>query len=113
MVRKGILVTPPVTAGILESVTRSTLLQLEEEDLGLRVQERDIDRTELYVADEAFLCGSGAEMRPVSSVDRFPVGDGRVGPVTRQLWEIYQEVVRGRNQARAAWLTPVWQNAKQ
>jgi branched-chain amino acid aminotransferase len=112
MVRNGALVTPPVTAGILESVTRSTLLELAADDLGLRVQEREIDRTELYVADEAFFCASGMEMRAVLSVDRFPVGDGRVGPVTRQLWDTYEAVIRGRNKARIAWLTPVWEGAK-
>jgi branched-chain amino acid aminotransferase len=109
MVRNGTLVTPPVTAAILESVTRSTLLELAADDLGLRVQERDIDRSELYVADEAFFCGSAQEMRPVLSVDRFAVGDGRIGPVTRALWTAYEAVVRGRNNARAAWLTPVAQ----
>lgn len=81
-------------------------------ELGLRIQERDIDRSELYVADEAFFCGSALELRPILSVDRFPVGDGRIGPVTRQLWNAYEAVVRGRNPARAEWLTPVEQTAK-
>ena len=107
MVRNGTLVTPPVTASILESVTRSTLLELAGNDLGLRVQEREINRTELYIADEAFFCGSAQEVRPVLSVDRFPVGDGRIGPVTRRLWDAYEAAVRGRNPARTGWLTPV------
>jgi branched-chain amino acid aminotransferase len=107
MVQNGVLVTPPVAAAVLESVTRSTLLELAAQDLGLRVQERKIDPTELYVADEAFFCGSGLEIRPVFSVDRFPVGEGRIGPVTRQLWGAYEAVVRGRNKIRAGWLTPV------
>jgi branched-chain amino acid aminotransferase len=110
MIRNGALVTPPVTSSILESVTRSTLLDLASADLGLPVQERDIDRSELYVADEAFFCGSGHEMRPVLSVDRFPVGDGAVGPVTRRLWHSYQDVIRGRNRSRSEWLTSVWQD---
>lgn len=112
IVRNGTLITPPVTAGILESVTRSTLLELAADDLGLRVQEREIDRTELYVADEAFFCASGMEMRAVLSIDRFPVGNGRIGPVTRLLWDAYEAVVRGRKEARRAWLTSVWQDAK-
>ena len=112
MVRNGALVTPSVTASILESVTRSTLLELAADDLGLRVQERDIDRSELYVADEAFFCGSAVEIRPILSVDRFPIGGGHVGPVTRQLANAYEAVVRGRNTARAGWLTPVEQTAK-
>jgi branched-chain amino acid aminotransferase len=107
VVRHGTLVTPPVTASVLESVTRATLLELAEDDLGLRVQERDIDRTELYVADEVFFCGSAQEIRPVLSVDRSPVGNGGIGPVTRRLWNAYEAAVRGRNAARAAWLTPV------
>jgi branched-chain amino acid aminotransferase len=107
MVRGGVLVTPPVTASILESVTRATLLELAAEELGLRVQEREIDRSELYLAEEAFFCGSGHEIRPVLSVDRFPLGDGGVGPVTRRLWKSYEAVVRGRNASRAGWLTAV------
>lgn len=107
MVRRGTLVMPPVTASVLESVTRATLLELAADDLGLQVQERDIDRTELYVAEEVFFCGSAAEIRPVLSVDRCPVRDGGIGPVTRRLWHAYEAAVRGRNAARAAWLTPV------
>lgn len=107
MMRGGILVTPPATASILESVTRATLLELAADDLGLPVQEREIDRSELYLADEAFFCGSGHEIRPVLSIDRFPVGDGGVGQITRRLWDSYEAVIRGRNQSRAAWLTPV------
>jgi branched-chain amino acid aminotransferase len=108
IVRDGALITPPVTAGILESVTRSTLLELAANDLGLAVHERDIDRSELYVADEAFFCGSSQEITPVLSIDQFPVGSGAVGPITRRLWEIYDSLVRGRDQARTRWLTPVW-----
>jgi len=112
MVRNGVLITPPVTASILESVTRSTLLELAADDVDLRVQEREVDRSELYIADEAFFCGSRKEICPVLSVDRFPVGDGRVGPITRRLWDAYQAVIRGRNKTRAGWLTPVWQDSK-
>jgi branched-chain amino acid aminotransferase len=73
----------------------------------VKVQEREIDRSELYLAEDAFFCGSGHEIRPVLSIDRFPVGDGGVGTVTRRLWESYEAVVRGRSTSRAAWLTPV------
>src|SRR5437899_3156006 len=77
MVRKGRLVTPPVTADILESITRATLIEeICPNVLGLPVVEREIDRTELYVADEAFFCGSGYEITPIVSIDRFPLGDG-------------------------------------
>jgi branched-chain amino acid aminotransferase len=108
MVRNGTIITPPVTASILESVTRATLLELAATELGLPVQERDIDRSELYAADEAFFCASGVEVRPVVAIDRFAVGDGGVGPITRRLWDTYEAAVRGRNRARAGWLTPVW-----
>lgn len=106
MVRNGTLVTPPVTASILESVTRATLLDLAA-GLGIPVDVRQVDRTELYMADEAFFCGSGHEVRPVLSVDRFAVGDGCVGPLTRTLWDAYNATVRGRVAARAGWLTAV------
>lgn len=83
VVRRGVLMTPPVTADILESVTRATLLELFRRELGQEPVERDIDRTELCVADEAFLCGSGWEITPILSVDRLPLGDGtRPGPLT-------------------------------
>ena len=84
MVRRGRLVTPPLTADILESITRTTLIQdLVPRVLGQDVVEREIDRTEVYVADEAFFCGSGYEITPIVSIDRFPLGDGRVGPADR------------------------------
>lgn len=112
MVRDGTLVTPPITSGIVESVTRSTLLELASSDLGLQVQERDIDRSELYIADEAFFCGSGQQMRPILSINRFPLGDGRVGHITRQLWDAYEAAARGRNESRLGWLTPVFESAR-
>src|SRR6266568_5246798 len=96
MVRKGRLVTPPVTADILESITRTTLMDaICPTALGLDVVEREIDRTELYVAEEAFFCGSGYEITPIVSIDRFPVGDGKVGPITKRLQQVYMDIVRG------------------
>jgi branched-chain amino acid aminotransferase len=72
------------------------------------VTERTIDRSELYAADEVFWCGSGQEIMPILSVDRIPVGDGRIGPLTRALQERYFAIVRGEDAERRAWLTPVW-----
>ena len=106
MIRGGMAVTPPVTSGILESVTRATLLELLPQ-IGIGTIERPIDRTELYVAEEAFLCGSGYEITPLVSIDRHAVGSGAVGPLTRRLWEAYDAVVRGRGKAPASWLRPV------
>src|SRR5213596_3868187 len=109
MVRKGRLVTPPVTADVLESITRATLIEeVCPNVLGLEVVEREIDRTELYVADEAFFCGSGYEITPIVSIDRFPLGDGQVGPLTRRVLRVYMDVVRGVDKRYAEWRTPTY-----
>jgi len=109
MVRKGRLVTPPITADILESITRTTLMDsICPELLGMGVVEREIDRTELYVADEAFFCGSGYEITPILSVDRFPVGDGKVGPITARLTRAYLDIVRGVDSRFPEWRTPTY-----
>ncbi len=108
MVRDGVLVTAAITSNILESITRATVLQLGAEGLRLRVQEREIDRTELYIADEVFFCGSGAEITPVRSVDRYPIGSGQPGPVTKRLQDLYFSVVEGRVPQYRHWLTPVY-----
>ncbi len=108
MVRRGKVVTPPVTAGILESVTRFTLIDLFRQEMGLEVEEREIDRTELYVADEVFFCGSGAEVQPIVSVDKYPVGGGRTGAVVKMMQEIYFGIARGQNPQYGEWLMPVY-----
>ena len=108
MVRKGKLVTPPISSDILESITRTTLIEEIGPELGLDVVEREIDRTELYVADEAFFCGSGYEITPIVSIDRFPLGDGTVGSTTRRLLTAYMNVVRGVDTRRPEWRTPVY-----
>jgi branched-chain amino acid aminotransferase len=108
MIRGGRLVTPPITANILESITRTTVLELARDMLRIPVEEREVDRTELYVADEAFFCGSGAEITPVNTIDRYPVGSGRPGPLTRKLQEVYFGVTEGRVPEYRHWLTPVY-----
>ena len=107
MVRDGALVSPAITEGILESVTRATLLEIAAE-MGVPTVERTVDRTELYFAEEVFLCGTAAEVKPVTSIDRIPVGDGEIGRVTRQLWERYESLVRGKSPDRAEWRTAVY-----
>ena len=107
MLRDGKLVTPPSTCGALEGITVATVADLAREDFGLIVEEREIDRTELYVADEVFLCGTLAEIQPVLSIDRLPVGDGLRGPLTRRLQERFDQAVRGES-ARESWTTPVY-----
>ncbi len=95
MVRDGVLITPSRTSNILESITRDTILTLWREMNGTPAEERDVDRSELYFADEAFLCGTGQEILPVTSIDRMKVGDGGIGPITQRLRKRYFDVVRG------------------
>jgi branched-chain amino acid aminotransferase len=109
LVRRGELVSPPSTADNLEGITRRSILELAAAaPLGLPVVERTISRTELYVADELFLSGTAAEVTPVASVDHRPIGDGKVGPLTRAIGERFRSVARGRDPRYASWLTPVW-----
>lgn len=107
LMRDGQWITPPVTANILESVTRSTLIEVAG-DVGSDVVQREIGRTELYLAEEAFYCGTGQEMVPILSFDRKPVGDGQPGPATRALQDHYDAIVRGRVERYRHWLTPVY-----
>jgi branched-chain amino acid aminotransferase group I len=110
MIRRGELCTPPITDGILESVTRDSLIRLAREKLGLRVVERSIDRTELYVADEIFLCGSGMEVAPIIEIDRITVGNGGKGAVTERLQKAYFDVATGRDADHPEWRVAVTQD---
>ncbi|OLC54770.1 MAG: branched chain amino acid aminotransferase [Chloroflexi bacterium 13_1_40CM_4_68_4] len=112
MVKAGALVTPPITDNILEGIVRRSLMALATEELGIEVVERSIDRTELYVADEVFLCGTGAQISPVIDIDRRAIGDGRVGSVTTQLSRLYFSAVRGDLPKYRDWVTPVYRRAK-
>jgi branched-chain amino acid aminotransferase len=107
IVRDGVAITPAITSGILESVTRRTLLRMCQEDLGIPTEEREVDRTELYVADEVFFCGTGAEIQPVVEVDGYRVGDGAIGPVTARIERAYHDMVRGRSR-HAEWRVPIY-----
>jgi branched-chain amino acid aminotransferase len=108
MVRDGVFVTPGVTEDILEGITRGLLIGLIRDELGLEVIERHIDRTELYTCDELFLCGTGAQVSPVTEVDHRSVGTGSVGPLSRRLQELYFRAVRGDEPRYRHWLTPVY-----
>jgi branched-chain amino acid aminotransferase len=108
VLRDGVLATPPVTDDILEGITRAGIIEICRE-LGIPVVERTIDRSEIYVADEAFFCGTGAQISPIIEVDRRPVGGGSVGPVTKRIKDHYFDIVRGRVPAYAHWVTPVHQ----
>jgi branched-chain amino acid aminotransferase len=108
MVRGGELLTPGVEDDILEGVTRAGMIELAEKELGLTTQVRSIDRSELYVCDELFLCGTGAQISPVTSVDHRPVGNGDIGPITQKLTELYFDAVRGKLPAYRTWVTPIY-----
>ena len=108
LVRDGQLITPSVTAGILEGITRATLMGLFAKVRNRPAVEREVDRTELYLADEILICGSAEEVTPVVSVDRIPVGDGKPGPLTRELQEAFFRATRGKDPDFADVLTPIY-----
>lgn len=108
MVRNGQLITPPVSANILEGITRRTVMELAAAELGIPTVERQIDRTELYVCDELFFCGTGVQLAAITSVDRRPVGQGVMGPITQAVRNLYFEVLRGRVAKYRHWNTPVY-----
>lgn len=107
LVRDGKLITPDITQSILESITRDALLWLAREELGLTIEERPVDRTELYIAEEVFLCGTAAEITVVGEIDHYLIGDGKLGAVTRALERLYHDIVRGIDPRRTDWRTPV------
>jgi branched-chain amino acid aminotransferase len=108
MVRGAELITPSVTDDILEGITRETVITIAHEELGLTVIERAIDRTELFVADEVFFCGTGAQVAPCVKVDGRAVGDGTIGPVARRIGDVYFAIARGDDKRHAEWRTAVY-----
>ena len=104
MVRDNRIVTPKFTDAVLESITRDTVIRLAR-NLGIEVEERTIDRTELYTADEAFLCGSAMELTPLLSIDRYELGEAKI---SQNLHEAYLEVVSGKNKTFIDWLTKIY-----
>jgi len=109
MVRDGALITPGITSDILEGITRETVMQLARDELHIPVRARTVDRTELYVCDEAFFCGTGVQIVAITSIDHRPVGTGRIGPITKQLRDMYFDIVRGQVPKYAKWCTPVYE----
>lgn len=109
LVINGELATPAPTENILLGITRDTVIELARRELGRITRERQIDRTELYIADEIFMCGTGAQIAPIISVDHRPVGNGKIGPISSAIQQLYNDVVRGRSSDyRAQWCTPVY-----
>lgn len=109
IVRDNVLITPPLSASILESITRDTIIELAREELGMKVLERDIDRTELYICDEVFLVGSAMEVTPIVNVDGYIVGKGQFGHSTKKIFDLYMNVVRGKVQKYKKWLTSIYE----
>src|SRR6266516_3266489 len=107
ILRNGKLATPALSEDVLEGVTRNALIEMLRDDCAMVVEERRIDRTELYASDEIFLCGTGVQVSPVASVDRRPVGTGRPGPLSMKLQSAYLAACRGENEKYRSWVTPV------
>ncbi|MDD5173078.1 MAG: branched-chain amino acid transaminase [Patescibacteria group bacterium] len=105
IVKENKLITPPITASILESVTRDSIIKISQEELGISIVERDIDRTELYPCDEVFLCGTTMEIVPVISVDRIRIGNGKIGPITKTIRQKYFNVIKGKINKYKGWVT--------
>lgn len=107
LILNGMLITPPSTDNILMGITRDTMIKLAKQEMGIDTLERHIDRSELYIADECFMTGTAAHVTPVVEIDHRKVGNGEVGKVTKQLQELYFDVVRGKNKKYLDWCTPV------
>lgn len=103
MVRDGVLITPPVYDNILEGITRRTVIELARNELGLTVMERSIDRTETFVCEELFLTGTAAQVTVIAKVDHRPVGNGKMGPITAKLRELFNDVVHGKVEKYNHW----------
>jgi branched-chain amino acid aminotransferase len=108
LVVDGKLITPATTNNILMGITRNTVIELAEKELGIPTIHRSIDRSELYLADECFLTGTAAHVTPVSEIDRRKVGNGEIGPITAKLQELYAKAIRGNLPKYIHWCTPVY-----
>ncbi|TGK80558.1 branched-chain amino acid transaminase [Leptospira montravelensis] len=107
IVRDGVIHTPTIPSSILEGITRRSIIQIAK-DLGIQVVERDIARSELYIADELFFSGTGVQVAWVKEVDRRVIGNGNIGPITKKIQSIFFEAVRGEQPSYMNWLTPVY-----
>ena len=105
-VNKGDISTPPLSSGILEGITRDSVIKIARAE-GFAVYERDIDREDLYVADEVFMTGTAAEVKSVTEIDNIAIGNGNVGETTRRLQNAFHEVSRGRDELFTEWLIPI------
>ena len=107
LVRDNVLITPSKSSSILESITRDTIITIAKKELNLDVEERDVDRTELYISDELFFCGTSIEIVPIISIDKIKIGNGQIGNITNMIKKEYFEIVRGENLKYLEYLEPV------
>jgi branched-chain amino acid aminotransferase len=108
MVKRGVLVTTPTTENILEGITRSSIIEIATKEFGYKVETRQLDRSELYTADELFFCGTGAQIGPITHIDKREIGDAKVGPMSAKLRDRYISICRGEDPKYSEWLTPVY-----
>ncbi|MBI5166211.1 MAG: branched-chain amino acid transaminase [candidate division NC10 bacterium] len=108
LIRGGKLITPDLSADILEGITRDVIIQIAREELGIETVERPVGRSELYLAEEAFLCGTGAQVSPIIEVDRRPLGGGKIGPLTSKIQKLYFDIVKGNHPKYLHWCLPVY-----
>ena len=106
IIRDGKLITPDMATDILEGITRNSIIEIANE-LGIEHEQRTIDRTELYIADEAFMCGSSANVTPILSIDKRKVGNGKIGKITKMISDEYSKIQNGENAKFANWITKV------
>jgi branched-chain amino acid aminotransferase len=112
MVRDGKLITAPITDDILEGITRRSIIEIAQNELGIEVVERSIDRTEVYIADELFMCGTGMQVAGVTHVEHRAIGTGKIGDITRRVRDLYFDIVYGRVPKYRHWLMPVYADEK-
>jgi branched-chain amino acid aminotransferase len=108
LVKNGVIVTPSISENILDSITRDTVIHIAKDQLHIEVQERRINKTELYICDEAFLCGTAMEITPIFSVDKYLINDGKIGKITNLLQMLYVDIVRNNKCLYPDWLTPIY-----
>lgn len=108
IVRKGVVITPPVQSDVLEGIVRRSVIELLQNEMGVPVVERDIDHSEVYIADEMFLTGTGIQIAAVARVEHRDIGAGRMGVITRRLRALFADVTTGRVEKYRHWLTPVY-----
>jgi branched-chain amino acid aminotransferase len=112
VLRDGMLITPPVTDNILEGITRASVMELAQAELGLKVVERSIDRSEVYQADELFFTGTAVGVSPIVEVDHRHIADGKIGKVSAALMQLYDDITMGRLSQYAHWVTSCFPVAK-